>query len=348
MSETILITGGTGFIGSHTSLELLKKGYHVVLIDNFINSSPETLGNIKNIINLYDRNLCNNIRLCFGDLRDKSFIEDIFNQSKNISGVIHFAGLKSVSESILNPLEYWDSNLIGTINLLRVMDKFKCKKIVFSSSATVYGIKEVKLLRENIEKNPIHPYGETKNVIEKILENIYKADPENWRIINLRYFNPIGAHPSGLIGENPKRNSENLFPILCEVALKIRKDLKIFGNDWPTIDGTCERDFIHIMDIAEAHSKAIELLFSSDCLYESINLGTGKATSVLQFLKIFEKVNKLKIQFTFASRRIGDVPLLCADVSKAEKILGWKAKKNIEEMCFDGWNWYLNNLELKK
>lgn len=349
MLETILITGGTGFIGSHTCLDLIHNGFRVILLDNLENSSIESVKKIKQIIYLKDKNLLNNIEFILGDIRDERLLNKIFNKgnsnSNHIYGVIHFAGLKSVSESTSNPIKYWDYNLVGTITLLKVMNKFNCKNIVFSSSATIYGLSNYGSLKENFKNVPINTYGETKYSIEKMLFNIFKSDEENWQIINLRYFNPIGAHSSGLLGENPRGKTENLFPILCEVASRKRNELIIYGNNWPTSDGTCERDFIHIMDIAEAHTKAIEHLFSSKGFYCSLNIGTGKSTSVLQLIRIFENVNDVKIQFSFAKKRVGDVPILCADVGLAKKVINWTATRNIEEMCIDGWGWYKSNLK---
>ncbi len=347
--ETILITGGAGFIGSHTCLDLIQKGYKVIVLDNLENSSNDAIEKIKNILNSKDKSLVENFKFFLGDIRDERLLNTIFNIGNNlpnrISGVIHLAGVKSVSESMINPLKYWDSNLIGTITLLKVMNKYKCRNIVFSSTATIYGVNDCKPLKENFKNNPINTYGETKYSVEKMLNNIFKSDKENWQIINLRYFNPIGAHPSGLLGENPKNKSENLFPILCEVASKKRRELIIYGNNWPTADGTCVRDYVHVMDIAEAHTKAIEYILSSRGLFCTLNLGTGKATSVLQLLKIFENSNNLKIRFSFAEKRKGDVPYLCADSSLAKKVINWTASKKINEMCIDGWRSYKSNLK---
>ena len=343
--KSILVTGGAGFIGSHTSLELIYKGYRLVLIDNFDNSSAESIERIKYISSLDNINVKDNFEFNFGDIKDENFLEYVFNKSKinnkEIKGVMHFAGVKSVSESVKNPIKYWDQNLKGTISLLTIMNKFNCRNLVFSSSATIYGLKNQSPLSENKSCFPVNPYGETKITIEKMLKNIYDSDPKSWNILNLRYFNPIGAHSSGMIGEISKAESENLFPVLCEVASNKREELQIYGNDWPTKDGTCIRDYIHVSDIANGHLKAIEFLLSSKGVFYSINLGTGIPTSVLELLKIFEKVNKVKIDFTYSNRRKGDVPILCADVGFAKKILGWNASRNIEEMCIDGWKWYL-------
>ena len=243
----------------------------------------------------------------------------------------------------MSPLDYWDQNFVGTLSLVKSMAKNNCKKLVFSSSATVYGSKYKTSLKENFHKFPINPYGETKNTIEKMLHNVQYAD-EKWNIINLRYFNPIGAHSSGLLGELSILKTDNLFPSLCRAASGELKELKIYGNDWPTRDGTPIRDYIHVMDLAEGHLKAIDFLFSREKGITSINLGTGKNSTVLELIKVFEKVNKVNINYVFSDKRIGDPPKLIANVLLAKKLLKWKAKRNLEEMCKDGWKWYLSNL----
>ena len=344
--QTILVTGALGFIGSHTSIELLIKGYRLILLDNLENSSISLINKIKYVYSL--KKEYENISIDFikGDVRDSRLLDEIFllelKKGNTISGVLHFAGLKSTSESVINPIKYWDQNLISTITLLKVMNKFNCKNLVFSSSATVYGASQDNPLNEELICSPINPYGETKNSIEKMLKNVYESDRDNWNIINLRYFNPIGAHTSTLIGQMSNQSDGNLFPILCEVALNKREELIIYGNNWPTKDGTCVRDYVHIMDIAEGHIKSLEYLFSSKGVFHSINLGTGRPTSVMELIKIFEKVNKVNIKFSFSDRRVGDVPILCADVKLAKKILNWNSRLGIEQMCIDGWNWFKN------
>ena len=345
--QTILVTGGAGYIGSHTSVELLRRGYRLILLDNLVNSSIDSIEKINYIHSLQKEYKNNSLEFKFGDLKDLNFLNEIFllelKKGNTISGVIHLAGLKSVSESTTNPIKYWDQNLIGSIVLLKVMDKFNCRNLVFSSSATIYGAKQNNPLNEELNCLPVNPYGETKNCIERMLKNVYESDKKKWNIINLRYFNPIGAHPSSLIGQLSNKTDENLFPILCEVAAKKREKLIIYGKNWPTIDGTCVRDYVHIMDIAEGHIKSLEYLFSSNGIFHSINLGTGKPTSVLELIKIFEGVNKVKINFSFAERRLGDVPTLFADVRSAKKIINWSSRLGIEQMCIDGWNWFKKN-----
>ena len=345
--QTILVTGGAGYIGSHTSVELLRRGYRLILLDNLVNSSIDSIEKINYIHSLQKEYKNNSLEFKFGDLKDLNFLNEIFllelKKGNTISGVIHLAGLKSVSESTTNPIKYWDQNLIGSIMLLKVMDKFNCRNLVFSSSATIYGAKQNNPLNEELNCLPVNPYGETKNCIERMLKNVYESDKKKWNIVNLRYFNPIGAHPSSLIGQLSNKTDENLFPILCEVAAKKREKLIIYGKNWPTIDGTCVRDYVHIMDIAEGHIKSLEYLFSSNGIFHSINLGTGKPTSVLELMKIFEKVNKVKINFSFSERRSGDVPTLFADVRSAKKIINWSSRLGIEQMCIDGWNWFKKN-----
>ena len=261
-----------------------------------------------------------------------------------ITSVIHFAGLKSVKESNLKPLEYWDVNVSGSINLLKIMDKYNCRNIVFSSSATIYGSnKEQNSFKEDSNINPINTYGETKASVEKILNYLHFSNPEKWNIACLRYFNPIGAHPSGLIGESPLEEPENLFPYICQVASGKRKILKIFGNDWPTKDGTCIRDFIHVMDLVDAHICALENLYKGKNKLINLNIGTGKGTSVLELISTFEEVNKIKIPFIIQGRRDGDSAYVVADNSLSQEILNWQTKRSLLDMCRDGWNWQKKN-----
>ena len=346
----ILVTGGTGFIGSHTCLSLLKNGYKVVIFDNLTNSSYDSVLRIKNIANSLKLNVTKNIDFINGDIRDEKLLNQIFKKykSKNqsISSVIHFAGLKSISESLIDPLNYWDQNFGGTLSLLKSMSKNNCKKLVFSSSATVYGSKYKASLKENFFNFPINPYGETKNSVEKMLQNIQSSDKE-WSILNLRYFNPIGAHPSGLLGESSILRADNIFPSICRVASGELKKLEIYGDNWPTKDGTCIRDYVHVMDVAEGHVKAIDFLFTKKESFRSVNLGTGKKTTVLELIKVFEKVNKIKVNFVFSEKRKGDPPILIANVSLAKKLFNWKSKKSLDEMCIDGWKWYLTKISQK-
>ena len=343
----ILVTGGAGFIGSHTCICLLEKGYEILIVDSLVNSSFEAFLRIKKIIDLKFPKLENNIKFFKGDLRDEKFLNDIFlNEQKKgnpITGVIHFAGLKSVNESINKPLKYWDFNLISTINLLKVMNLNGCRTIVFSSSASVYGSKNENLIFEDQKLEPINPYGQTKFVIETILRNLFESSSREWKIINLRYFNPIGAHSSGLIGEVPNGIPNNIFPLIMQVALRNIEFFKIYGKNWPTSDGTGIRDYIHVMDLANGHLLALEHLLRSSSKILSVNLGTGLGTSVLKLIRTFERVNKIKIPFEYAERRPGDAAIVVADNSLAKNILEWKPKKTLEDMCLDGWRWQKKN-----
>ena len=340
--ERIIVTGGTGFIGSHTSLSLLEKGYEVIVLDSLSNSSKSSIDKIKQIIKK-EKNISANIKFFLVDIRNINEIEDIFlkfEKDKNpISAVIHLAGLKSVRESIEKPLSYWKTNLLGTYNLVNVMDKFNCRNLVFSSSATVYGLAGKPPINENTELKPINPYGTTKLAIELLLDNLHSSKNSAWSIINLRYFNPIGAHHSGLIGEAPNGVPNNLFPYLSQVASKKLKKLEIFGNDWPTPDGTGIRDYIHVMDLAEGHVAALNYLRKNKNIMLSLNLGTGIGTSVLQLLKEFERINNTKIPYVFSPRRKGDLACVIADNSKALETLDWNPKRSIKDMCKDGWKW---------
>ena len=340
----ILVTGGTGYIGSHTTFILLKRGYDVVILDSNINSSPNVIDKIHQTCDINNIDSKNRLSFVKGDLRDYKLLENIFRNGidigKPIKGVIHFAGLKSVSDSVHNPLLYWDSNLNSSINLLKVMEKFSCKTIVFSSSATVYGKSNKKKIDEISEIKPINAYGRTKYAIETLLNDIFLGDKNSWRIANLRYFNPIGAHPSGLIGEEPLGIPNNLFPILLNVAAGKTQCLKIFGNDWNTEDGTCVRDYIHVMDLADAHIKTLEFIFSKAPNIYNLNLGTGIGTSVLELINIFKEVNNIKIPYIFTSRRKGDAEKIVANNDLAKKLLNWYPKFDIKKMCFDGWKWY--------
>ncbi len=347
--KSILVTGGCGFIGSHTCLALLKENYNLIVIDSNINSSNESLKKVIKIGILEGENYNEKLTLIKGDIRNRNLISNIFLSSITkkipIEAVIHFAGLKSVEKSIKEPLLYWENNVMGTLILLQEMEKYNCQKIVFSSSASVYcskdlidGKKKV-CLSENSNLKPIHPYGQTKLSIERMLKNAYDSQSNKWSIINLRYFNPIGAHQTGLIGEKPLKVPDNLFPYICKVASKEINELKIYGKDWPTMDGTCIRDFIHVMDLAEAHCSALDCLFHNKSQFINLNIGTGIGTSVLELVNTFIKVNNCEVPYVFSDNRSGDVPILVADNKLAIKTLNWKPKRNIDEMCRDGWNW---------
>lgn len=339
---TVLVTGGAGYIGSHICMSLVEKGISVYAIDSYTNSDEK----IFNIINNYFDS--NKVKYFNIDIREKDAINKVFEHAilnnRKICSVIHLAGLKSVNESIIDPLKYWDFNVRGTINLLKTMQSFDCTNIVFSSTATIYGNDYSFPIKEDLKKNPISVYGSTKLAVEQILNDVYNSRNCEWRIAILRYFNPIGAHPSGLIGESPKSNKNNLFPKLCEVAYGISNNLEIYGNDWPTSDGTAIRDYIHIMDITDAHISVLDFLESGPPQVVELNLGSGEGTSVLQLIKIFEVSNNVKINYKFRKRRKGDAAFLTASIQKAKKVLNWEPLRSKKQMCKDGWNWYLKTL----
>ena len=319
-----LITGGLGFIGSHTSLKLLEKGFDLLIIDSLINTSTKVIKDINNILKNSSVHKKGKIIFRKGDVRDYQFLNSIFKEfkkSKNpIESVIHFAGLKSITQSIHNPLNYWDVNVNGTINLLSVMDKNNCCNFIFSSSATIYNSGLFELIKEDRELKPSNPYGNTKRVIEKILSDLFVSNRNKWRIISLRYFNPAGAHFSGLLGENSKIPSSNLFPKLIDTLEKRIEYLPIYGRDWPTHDGTCVRDFIHITDLAEAHLLSLEFLITNKPQNISLNIGTGKGASILEVIEKFQSCINLDLKFKFVNRREGDYPFVVANNSLAKKI----------------------------
>ena len=345
--SSILVTGGTGFIGSHTCLLLLERGYKVYLVDSNINSSISVIDNIKLIISKRDSKKINNLNFIKTDLMNSTSINNIFQIAKDkkepIESVIHFAGLKSVGESNKYPLMYWENNVSGTINLLKIMSQNDCTNLIFSSSATIYSSKSKAPITEETEIDPINTYGNTKATVEKILSDLHKSDPTKWRIANLRYFNPIGAHPSGLLGENPQGKPNNIFPLINLVATKELEKLTVYGNDWNTPDGTCIRDYIHVMDLAEGHISALNHLNSKSPRILNLNLGTGKGTSVLELINIFEKINNVDIPYSVGSRRIGDNENVVANNSLACDLLNWKPSRSLEEMCRDGWKWKCKN-----
>lgn len=324
----ILVTGGLGFIGSHTVVELAKENYEVVIVDNLYNSKEEVLEKLEKITG-------KKFKLYKYDLKDKEKLEEIFSQN-DFDAVIHFAGYKAVGESVKEPLMYYSNNLISTMNLFEVMKKYNVKKIVFSSSATVYGQQAVPKYTETMKRGETtSPYGTTKAMIEKILEDLYFSD-NSWDIILLRYFNPVGAHESGLIGEEPNGIPNNLMPYVMKVASGKLETLSIFGNDYPTPDGTGVRDYIHVVDVAKGHVKALE---NAPKGLNTYNLGAGRGVSVYEVVTTFEKVNNVKINYKFAPRRAGDLPEYYADASKALKELGWKTEKTLEDICKDSWNY---------
>ena len=321
---TILATGGMGYVGSHTCVELLVKGYKVILLDSLINSSRNIFDKIIRIISNYNCDYSKNLTFISGDIRNHKLLDDIFrteieNKTK-IDAVLHFSGLKSVDESFLRPLEYWDVNFCGTTNLLKVMEKYCCNYFVFSSSATIYSLDTSSPISESAKIEPINPYGKTKAAVEKILDDFYYSKTDKLSIASLRYFNPIGAHSSGLLGEQPNGKPTNIFPLICKVAYGEIDELKIFGNDWETHDGSAVRDFVHIMDLAEGHLRVLEYLFDKAPTKVKLNLGTGKGTSVLSLIKEFENVNNVKVPFSFDKRRNGDRGIVYADNSYAKKL----------------------------
>jgi len=329
----ILVTGGAGFIGSHTCVELLDAGYEIAVIDNFCNSKPESLKRIKQITG-------KDFKFYEADLLDREAVEKIFDENK-IDAVIHFAGLKAVGESVAMPLEYYHNNIGSTLVLCDVMRKHGCKKIVFSSSATVYGNPKSVPIKEDFPLSTTNPYGSTKLMIEQILNDLYISDNE-WSIALLRYFNPIGAHKSGLIGENPNGIPNNLVPYVAQVAVGKLDHLNVFGDDYPTKDGTGVRDFIHVVDLSLGHIKAVEKVMGTTGV-NAYNLGTGNGYSVLEIVKAYEKACGRTIKYEIAPRRPGDIAQCYADPEKSKRELGWEAKLGIEEMCASSWNFTINN-----
>jgi len=342
--NTILITGGLGYIGSHTCLNLLKKGKNILIIDSLANSSIKVLSKIEYLLSNNNKGEII-FREC--DIRNKNLLREIFKEFKflkrPIKSVFHFAGLKSVEESTKIPIEYWNTNVGGTLNLIEIMRENNCFNIIFSSSAMIYKQNLSIPFKENSELNPNNPYAFTKFTVEKILNNLYESEPKKWRIANLRYFNPVGAHESGILGDNPKGKSANLFPAIINSLKDHKRELSIFGNDWPTIDGTCIRDFIHIMDLANAHIATNDLLDSENPQIISLNIGTGFGTSVLEIIKTFEKVSNCPIKYKFELRRAGDVPYIVANNKYAINKLNWRPQKGIVDICRDTWIWFKKN-----
>jgi UDP-glucose 4-epimerase len=330
---TVLITGGAGYIGSHTCLQLLAAGYEIVVVDNLSNSSEESLHRVRNIsgkkLTFINTDICN-----------KRAMRALFQQHKIIA-VIHFAGLKAVGESTDKPQLYYDNNVGGSLVLFDVMAEYDVKTIVFSSSATVYGDPALVPIKEDFPLSATNPYGRTKLMIEDILRDLHASD-ETWRIGLLRYFNPIGAHPSGLIGEDPNGMPNNLLPYVSQVAVGKLATLKVFGNDYATHDGTGVRDYIHVMDLADAHVATLDYLLKNETMI-TLNLGTGNGYSVLDVVNTFAKVSAKKVPYVFLPRRQGDVAINFADAGLAKKLLGWAASRNLEQMCTDAWRWQSSN-----
>ncbi|KAL8498367.1 hypothetical protein ACS0TY_021622 [Phlomoides rotata] len=335
----ILVTGGAGFIGTHTALQLLKQGFMVSIIDNLDNAVEEAVHRLRQLVGA---KLSGDLDFHLGDIRNVVDLEKLFSQTK-FDAVIHFAGLKAVGESVANPMRYFDNNLVGSINLYKVMAKYNCKKLVFSSSATVYGQPDEIPCLEDSELKAMNPYGRTKLFLEEIARDIQRADPE-WRIILLRYFNPVAAHESGMLGEDPKGIPNNLMPYITQVAVGRLPELNVYGHDYPTHDGSAIRDYIHVMDLADGHVVALEkLLEREDTGCVAYNLGTGRGTSVLEMVAAFEKASNKKIPIKLCPRRPGDATAVYASIDKAAKELGWKAKYGIDEMCRDQWKWASQN-----
>ena len=330
---SILVTGGAGYIGSHACVELLKAGYKICVVDNLCNSKEESLKRVQEISG-------KSFPFYKADLMNREAMEDIF-KNENIEAVMHFAGLKSVGESVSIPLRYYTNNITGTLILCEVMKKFKVKNLVFSSSATVYGDPHTVPITEDFPLSATNPYGRTKLMIEEILRDLYKED-QTWNIAILSYFNPVGAHISGYIGEDPNGIPNNLVPFITQVAVGKLKTLNVFGDDYPTIDGTGVRDYIHVVDLVLGHLKALKKIKKNSGVV-TYNLGTGQGYSVLQMIEAFSKASGKEIPYKISARRAGDIATCYADTSKAKEELDWSAQKGIDEMCGDSWRWQMNN-----
>jgi len=329
----VLVTGGAGYIGSHTCIALHEAGFDFIVFDNLCNSSSESLQRIEKIIS-------KKIKFIEGDIRSKEDMQKAFEMYE-IDSVIHFAGLKAVGESVELPLKYYDNNISGTLVLLKVMQEYNCKTIVFSSSATVYGDPHTTPIKEDFPLSCTNPYGRTKLFIEEILRDVYRADSD-FKIVILRYFNPVGAHQSGTIGEDPNGKPNNLMPFIAQTAVGKREFLSVFGDDYDTIDGTGVRDYIHVVDLAQGHVNSLQKISSLDGVL-TVNLGTGNGYSVLEMVAAFEKTSGKKVAYKIAPRREGDVAACFADPAYAKEVLGWSATKELNEMCEDSWRWQSNN-----
>ncbi len=342
----LLITGGAGFIGSHTCVLLLEAGHDLVIVDSFINSSPLAIERVSKITGLDTNEKTKRLQVFNRDIRDLEGLKEVFNkvdqEGMPIEAVIHFAGLKSVRESVNSPLDYWDVNVNGSRCLLSAMEKNNCRTIVFSSSATLYGYPESIPIRETAQIKPINPYGQTKAAVEKMLADLVNMQ-RGWKVACLRYFNPVGAHPSGEIGEEPCGIPNNLFPFLSQIAVGRLPSLKVFGGDWPTPDGTGVRDYIHVMDLAEGHIAALNSLLNEEPRFLKLNLGSGKGHSVLELVGAFKKAIGKDIPFEIVDRRPGDVAITVADASQAKKAIGWQTNLSLSDICRDGWAWQCAN-----
>jgi UDP-glucose 4-epimerase len=330
MKKRILVTGGAGFIGSHTIVELFKAGYDPVIIDNFSNSHKSVIGNIEDIINA-------KLEVAEADGTNENSLTEVFQKFGPIEGVIHFAAHKSVTESIIEPLKYYKNNILFLVNLLECMARFKVKNLVFSSTCAVYGDPKSLPISEDELLNPKSPYGETKKICEKVIIDTCRASPT--KAVILRYFNPIGAHPSSKIGELALDAAQNLVPIVTQTAAGVREGFLVYGVDYDTKDGSCIRDFIHVVDLAKAHVKALQFIEENDFSYEIFNIGTGKGYSVLEIINTFEKISGIKLNYKIAPRREGEIERIYSDVKKSKSILGWEANLSLEEALTDAWNW---------
>lgn len=339
MNTTLLVTGGSGYIGSHTLLALIAAGYRPIVLDNYSNSSPEVLRRVEQLSGT-------SVEFVHGDIRDEALLDTLFAEQAQrgsaVQGVVHFAALKAVGESVAQPLTYYENNVGGTTTLLAAMDRAKVRHLVFSSSATVYGEPLQLPYSEQHRIAPTNPYGWTKAMVEQILKD-WAATGEQRRAVALRYFNPIGAHSSGRLGESPQGMPNNLFPFITQVAVGKRDQLMVFGEDYDTVDGTGVRDYLHVEDLADGHVRAVQYAAKAEDSFSAINLGTGKGTSVLQLVKAFEQSSGKTIPYRIQPRRPGDIASAWADPSLAFELLGWKAQKGIEEMCVDGWRWQSQN-----
>jgi len=340
----LLITGGAGFIGSHTALVLLEAGHQLVVLDSYANSSPEAL---RRVAELAGPEAAARLQVIEGDIRSQRDLERAFAACSALNGkpadaVIHFAGLKAVGESVAQPLRYWGVNLSGTCQLVSAMQTHGCRSMVFSSSATLYGLPKTVPIPETSPIAPINPYGYSKAAVEQLLADVAASEP-GWRIARLRYFNPVGAHPSGRIGEDPTGIPNNLFPFVCQVAVGRREQLQVFGGDWPTPDGSGVRDYIHVMDLAEGHRTALEVLLAEDPQLLTLNLGSGQGHSVLEVASAFEAASGRSVPLQIVERRLGDAAITVADPTLAALRLGWRTTRTLDDMCRDGWAWQSAN-----
>ncbi len=343
----LLITGGAGFIGSHTCVVLLQAGHDLLVLDDFSNSTPLALERVSALAQLDAQSSKDRLQVRRGDIRDRVCLDDLFTQAAAagapIDAVIHFAGLKAVGESVREPLRYWDVNLTGSRCLLAAMEAHGCRTLVFSSSATLYGYPKDVPIPESAPIQPINPYGHSKAAVEQLLQDLATSAPKQWRIACLRYFNPVGAHPSGKIGEDPLGTPNNLFPFVSQVAVGRRKSLQVFGGDWPTSDGTCVRDYIHVMDLAEGHRAALDCLLAESAQLLTLNLGSGQGASVLEVVHAFEHASGREVPFEVVARRDGDAAITVADPSLALQRLGWQTQRRLDDICRDGWAWQSAN-----